>query len=165
MKNLLAVICLLLLLPAVAPGQERDDKTEGHGYFFAAPGVLAGHGNSMTMVHFGGGGEAYVYKGLGFGAEVGYLSPIEAWSEGVGCLSINGQYALRSSARYRVVPFISGGYSLLFRSGSLNAVNFGGGVNYWFAKRAGLRLEVRDHVSPEYFGDHLIQGRVGITLR
>ena len=117
------------------------------------------------MLHFGGGGEAYVYKGLGFGAEIGYLSPIKALDQGLGCLSINGLYAFRGSAGGKVVPFISGGYSLLFRSGTLNAVNFGGGINYWFTRKVGLRLEFRDHVSPAYFQDHLLQGRVGITVR
>jgi len=42
--------------------------------------------------------------------------------------------------------FVTGGYTLMFRSGHLNLFNFGGGLNYWLSCRLGARIELRDHV-------------------
>ena len=67
----------------------------------------------------------------------------------------------------KVIPYVTAGYSMLFDSlddslnDRLNAFNVGGGVNYWFARRAGLRLELRDHI-------HSVDGRrslVGLPVR
>ena len=84
---------------------------------------------------------------------------------GVGVLSLNGLYSFRSDRRSKVVPFVTGGYSLLFRSGHLNAANFGGGFSYWFSEKAGLRFEFRDYVRPKYLGSHIVQGRIGVIFR
>ncbi|MBZ5497053.1 MAG: hypothetical protein LAP85_11675 [Acidobacteriia bacterium] len=54
-------------------------------------------------------------------------------------LSINGLYSFEKAGA-KIAPFITGGYSLLFRSGHLNAMNFGGGVDYWFGKRFGIGI-------------------------
>jgi hypothetical protein len=162
MKKFLIVIGIFVLLPALAVGQEAASK--GRGFVFFAPGVAVGEGSTTGFLHFGAGGEVNLYKGLGFGAEVGYMAPMHYMSEGVGALSINGLYYHGKSGS-KVAPFVTGGYTLLFRSGHLNALNFGGGVDCWFAKRAGLRLEVHDYVSPKYLENHLIQGRIALVFR
>jgi hypothetical protein len=164
MEKTLIVICILVLLPGLAMGQEPDHKTAGRGYGFVAPGIAIGDGSTMGFLHFGGGGEANLYKGIGLGAEIGYLAPIHYVGQGVGMLSIDGLYSFEKSGS-KIAPFVTGGYSLLFRCGHLNAMNFGGGVDYWFGKRSGMRFEFRDHVSPRYFSEHLLQGRVGIVFR
>jgi hypothetical protein len=165
MKNILGLTIVLVLLPLVGLAQEESVDQYLQGYGFIAPGVAVGQGQASGFLHFGGGGEVNLYKGIGFGAEVGYAAPFEYTGSGIGVLSVNGLYKFRRQGATKVEPFVSGGYSLLFRSGHLNAMNFGGGVHYWLSKRIGLRLEVRDHFSPEYFSDHLIQGRVGISFR
>jgi len=116
------------------------------------------------MLHFGGGGELYLYKGLGIGVEVGYLGATQDLGEGIGIFSANGLYNFSRGDR-KVQPFVTGGYSLAFRSGTLNAINFGGGVHYWFSRKVGLRLEFRDHLSPSYADEHLWQGRIGFDFR
>jgi hypothetical protein len=165
MKRLPIMLCPLILLSTLAFGEEDDNRQSSRGYVFVAPGVVVGQGDSAGLLHFGGGGEWSLYKGIGVGAELGYLAPYRYFSSGVGLFSLNGLYTFRTSASSRFEPFVTGGYSLLFREGHLNAVNFGAGTHYWFGKKVGLRLEVRDHVSPEYFSDHFIQGRVGVSFR
>jgi hypothetical protein len=106
-----------------------------------------------------------VYKGLGVGGELGYVTPWHAFSNGLGVLSADGSYHFNRSEK--VVPFVSSGYTLLFRSGSINGVNFGGGVNYWFRERVGLRLEFRDQVGLSGGGSttHFYGFRVGMSFR
>jgi hypothetical protein len=167
MKNLLVIFYVLLLVPVIAFGQEQKQEQEsaGQGYLFAAPGGILSNGGITGTLHFGGGGEFNIYKGLGIGAEIGYLSPTRAMGCGIGVLSLNGLYSFRTDRRSKVVPFVTGGYSLLFRSGYANAFNVGGGLNYWFSDKAGLRFEFRDHISPNYWDAHAVQARIGITFR
>jgi hypothetical protein len=81
MEKALIVICILVLLPALAAGQEPDHKTAGRGYGFVAPGIAIGGGSTTGFLHFGGGAEANLYKGIGVGSEIGYLAPISVWLE------------------------------------------------------------------------------------
>jgi hypothetical protein len=46
----------------------------------------------------------------------------------------------------KLVPFVTGGYTLFFRSRTANGFNFGSGVNYWFREHPGLGLEFRDNL-------------------
>ncbi len=65
------------------------------------------------------------------------------------------------------MPFVTSGYTPMFRSGTTNGFNFGGGVNYWFREWTRLRLEFRDHVSIN-LGDttgHFYEFRVGLSFR
>lgn len=167
MRNLLVVFYVLLLVPAIGLGQEqkKEEKAPGQGYLFAAPSAGISSGGTTGFFHFGGGGEVNLYKGLGIGAEIGYLSSYREIEEGVGVFSLNGLYSFKKDRRDKAVPFVSGGYSMFFREGHMNAVNFGGGLNYWFSDKTGLRLEFRDYVHPKCWERHIIQVRIGITFR
>lgn len=137
----------------------------GTGYVFAAPGQFRVEGFSNNTLQAGGGGEYILDNGVGIGAEIGYLTPTESWGDGVGVFSANGSYHFRPRAR-GVVPFVTGGYSLMFREGHLNAFNVGGGVNYWFHRRAGLRVELRDQIHSESgITGHWWGARVGLSFR
>jgi hypothetical protein len=62
------------------------------------------------------------------------------------------------------------GYGYIFAapgvaSGGSATLHIGGGINYWFKKRVGLRFEIRDHVFPQDGAAHLLNGRVGLTFR
>ncbi len=164
MKKILIVIWILVILPALAASQEKIRRTSARGYAFISPGVAIGGGSTTGFLHFGGGVEARLYKGLGIGGELGYLAPFQYTSMGVGLLSLDGLYYFEKAGT-RAAPFVTGGYSLVFRNGHANAMNFGGGFDYWFRDKLGLRFEVRDHFSPQYFSDHLIQARFGIVFR
>ncbi len=158
MRILLAV--LVLCGSALTSWGQR-----GNAYVFVAPGALSCCGTAQATVHAGAGGELKVWKRLGAGAEVGALGPTADFSLALGVGSVNGYYHLLASDR-KFDPFVTGGYSVFFRSGHMNLGNFGGGANYWFAKHFGLRVEGRDHVydtvghSLHYWGL-----RVGIGFR
>lgn len=169
MKRLFLIAALLVALPAVLAAQTpqptpSNKEYRAHGYAFAAPGAYSDY--PVTTLHFGAGGEGLLYKGFGVGGEIGYVAPARSLGDGFGILSVDGQYHfLKASKSGKIVPFVTGGYSLFFRSDSLNAVNFGAGVNYWFKERTGLRFEFRDHVPPQTPDFHVLGFRVGITFR
>jgi hypothetical protein len=37
-------------------------------------------------------------------------------------------------------------------------------VNLWFRQHLGIRLEIRDHISPQEPGAHLWQARIGLAF-
>ncbi|MFN7999369.1 MAG: hypothetical protein U0Q18_37470 [Bryobacteraceae bacterium] len=156
-------ISLLALLPVAVPAADRYEPSKGQGYVFYGPGRAPGGGTSQQM---GVGAEGFVYRGLGIGAEIGYLFPSGGFSYGIGLASINGTYHLNRGRLAKVSPFVTAGYSLAFREGHENLYNFGGGVTWWMARRAGLRLEFRDYVWPGgNGGQHTPQFQMGFTFR
>ena len=140
------------------------DEHRAQGHVFFGPGATSG--SSTTWLNFGGGGEGFVKGGFAVGAEIGGFTPASNFDDGFGILSANaGYHFLKASRSGKIVPFASGGYSLFFRSEAASGVNFGGGVDYWFKDRLGLRFEIRDHVVVEYPDTHFIGFRVGLTFR
>jgi hypothetical protein len=164
MRRLIFMLLILGSVPGLTLAQATDPH-HGQGYAFVAPGGASGGGATVTTLHIGGGGEGLLYKGLGVGGELGYWGPTKSFGDGVGLLSVNGSYHVlpRNSDR-KVVPFVTAGYSLAFRSATANLFNFGGGINYWISKRVGLRLEFRDHV---WFAGplHYWGFRIGVAFR
>jgi hypothetical protein len=161
MRKLFLAPLLAVLLPFAAAAQSVDRR--GQGYAFVAPTTSTGGGSGL---HFGAGGEGLVYKGLGLGAEVGYVAAARELGEGIGVLSPNVSYNFTKASRSgKFAPFVTGGYSLLFGSDALHAVNVGGGLNWWFKDRVGLRLEFRDHVTVRFGSAHLFGVRIGLAFR
>jgi hypothetical protein len=168
MRQFTKVLLLLIGLSCgvaaqtVLPPAQAAKEHNGHGYFFVAPGGTS-EGGSATL-HIGGGGEGVFKNGLGVGAELGYLTAPEDFRSGFGIFSVNGAYHFRTGGK--VVPFVTGGYSGFFANGGYgNGVNFGGGVNYWFKERVGLRFEFRDHVPAHSDLAHFLNVRFGVTFR
>jgi hypothetical protein len=163
MKRLISTLFVLVFLPALAFAQ-ASDYSKGHGYAYFAPG--ASSPSSGAYAHVGAGGEGFFTRNLGAAAELGYLTPMRSWSDGIGTLSPNFVARFRAKDRdHKLEPFVTGGYTLFFRSGTASGVNFGGGVNYWFNDNVGLRLEVRDNVWTQYATIHYVGFRVGVTFR
>jgi hypothetical protein len=173
MKKLIATAALLLVVPMLASAQDADHQYHGQGYGFCGLGTSMGYPfDHPTVWQVGFGGEGFLYKGLGLGAELGYVhwgpNENQAWMP-----SGDVSYHFRGNrARARVDPFVLSGASgyLPTSHGARGAPagNFGGGVNLWFEKHAALRLEVRDHVSQNGSfgpGNHYLSFRVGITFR
>lgn len=162
MNKLIFVILLVVLLPFAVAAQSKDSR--GQGYSFVAPGTTSEGGATL---HIGVGGEGLVYKGLGVGGEIGYLGAARDLSGGIGIISPNVSYNFRSASRSgKFVPFVTSGYSLLFTGGeAINAINVGGGMNWWFIDRVGLRLELRDHIIPNSTSFHIIGLRIGLAFR
>lgn len=160
-KLILAILFTGLMSFAIAA--QTTSEHRGQGYAFVATG---GYSDSTATLHFGVGGEGLVYKGLGVGGEIGYLAAARQLDSGFGVLSPNISYHfLNASKSGKVVPFVTGGYSLFFRSGVAHGVNFGGGINYWFKERVGLRLEFRDHIPAHGDLGHFYGVRIGLAFR
>jgi len=165
-RTLILTLLVMTMVATVVLAQAADEH-RGQGYVFFGPGAASG-GGTLGTVHFGGGGEGLLYKGIGVGGELGFLAPNQRFSDGLAVLSLNGSYHFLPHQRTgKVAPFVTGGYSLFFRSGSANLYNFGGGIHYWFRERMGLRLEFRDHVLPTPGGPsvHYWGFRMGLAFR
>ena len=144
-RKLFAAMFVLTCISVVASAQSQERR--GWGYGFIAVGGTAGDGSAATFT-YGGGGERLIYRGLGLGAELGNVTPIGDFGQGLGIFSANASYSFggRQSSR-RLSPFVSGGYSLKFRDDedSGGGINIGAGVQYWASPRMAVRLEFRDH--------------------
>lgn len=159
MKYAIAALGSLLLSAFSATAQSYN----GHGYAFF--GLDAPHSGSLSdLLSVGGGGEGFVWRGLAAGGDLAYVGPRQGYGEGIGLLSANGSYHfVDRSQPGRVVPFVTGGYGLAFRSGTLNLWNIGGGMTWWFSRHAGLRAEVRSfHWKGERFDTSL---RFGVAFK
>jgi hypothetical protein len=166
MRLLIAASALLVAFPMVASAQ-TGKQHKGEGFVFFGSGVTA---DGEGTVHFGGGGQGFVYRGLGLGAEIGYLAPWSSFNDGVAAGAVNLSYhLLPRSEDKKVEPFMTAGYLVYARAGVSSGFNWGGGVSLWLGKRAGLRLEVRDQFDrghSDYFqSSHVIDFRVGLTFR
>lgn len=125
-----------------------------NGYFFIAPGGVSTGGGTSTTLHLGAGAEGLPGKGFGIGAEIGALGLTQAWGDIVaGTFSPNGYFHFARYRRSKVDPFVTSGYTLLFRNGHTNLFNFGGGVNYCLRSNLGLRMVFRDHVQHRNFSN------------
>ena len=123
-RRALVITTLLLALASVAPAQQKSTPAphSSHGYaYFAASGRPGGFGEGLG---FGGGAEGLVYKGFGLGGEIGYVFPRNEFGCGFGLFSANPSYHFvnRKNPR-KLIPFVTGGYSLAFRSGSVSMFN------------------------------------------
>ena len=149
----------LLALECVALGEENERKAWGYGFAAVGAAYWPGYGGE-GMVHFGGGGEGLLAGGLGAAFELGYLSSFDG--HGIGVLSPGVIYAFNREKK--TVPFVTGGYTLFFRSGTAHGVFFGGGVNKWIGDRWGIRIEGRDQVYVEG-NTHFLEARVAFIFR
>lgn len=163
--TLVVSLSLAVMAQTVSPTvkQPTEAGNNNYAYVFAAPGVTA-PGGSGTF-HLGVGAEGFYKNGAGGSFELGYLSDIREFKDGLGQFSLNGSYHFLKSGNGKTVPFITGGYTGFFRSFYANGVNFGGGVNYWFKEKVGLRFEFRDNVLIESGTTHFLNVRVGFAFR
>ena len=74
MKRLIAIAALLLMVPALASGQNTEHPYRGQGYLFLGFGTGTGGGYLPVVKQLGFGGEGFLYKGLGVGAEAAYAN-------------------------------------------------------------------------------------------
>lgn len=132
--------------------------TRGRTYAFFSEGGV----DIEPTLHIGVGGEVPVYRGLHLGAELGAVRFGRHFSEGTaGIVSANGAYQFLNTSGSKVLPFVTAGLSLA-APGPAPALNFGGGANYWFHDRMGIRFEFRDYA----FSDaNLYEVRVAFTFR
>jgi hypothetical protein len=153
------VTFLALAMPLAVHSQVSSYR--GHGFAFFS--FDASQNSAADRLAVGAGGEGFVFRGLAVGADLAYLFPREAPGAGIGLLSANPAYHFVNRDKPgKWVPFVTAGYGLAFRSDSINLFNYGGGITYWFASRAGLRVEVRDNRNSD---SSLFLIRVGVSFR
>lgn len=169
MKRIFALLVgALALVPAGlaqngAPGQFQS-------YAFVAPGALIANGSggdNTGVLHLGGGFEVFAARNFAVGGEGGYLAPFRAFGGGLGTFSANGSYHFYGGDSDRkAVPFVTGGYTMLFRGDTASGGNFGGGVTLWPKERFGIRVEARDHIH-QFDGAtlHSLTARISFVFR
>jgi hypothetical protein len=149
---------LLVFLPTLVSAQTSSYR--GQGYVFFGPGAASNFGNTDGTFHVGGGGEVFLYRELAGGAEIGYLAPWKTAGDGIGVFSLDGSLHFDRTAK--LTPFITAGYT---RAGRANGINFGGGIEWWFRERKGLRLEFRDYRMGEATNLYYLDFRIGFEFR
>ena len=160
MKALIGITALLLTLPLLASAQ-TPNSSRGEGYVFFG---LGARDTGSGALHIGGGGEGFVYRRLGLGAEIGAVWP---WSgpggeeEGLGSANLSYHFLPKTMDK-RLEPFVTAGYSMQFRAGIRHGVNAGVGTNIWLRENLALRLEGRGHVLKRW---GLGEFRIGVTFR
>ena len=161
-EQFVAIFAFILLLPAAAAAQNGPV-----GYVFGGAGASTLTGSSTSGYNFGVGAE-YRVRRFSAGGEIGGISlrrnlGLTTKRSLMALGALNASYHFRSGKRGSRVrdPFVTAGISLL--NGTNGFLHYGGGMNYWFRRRVGLRFEFRDHVDGD--GDHIWQVRVGFNFR
>jgi hypothetical protein len=165
-KNLLLAILMALTTGAVLAQTPRPAGREyvAQGYAFAGPAAFTT--DDDTLITYGVGGEGLLAGKLGVGAELAGFARRGRLDYHYGTLSPNVSYHFLGAGPSRKFdPFVTGGYSLFFARGVASGFNAGGGVNYWFKERVGLRVEVRDHMVIPSDGFNIVSVRFGISFR
>ena len=152
-------VVLALILGSFAMSAQTGSSAHG----FYAPTVFKNFRSTNVGHTLGGGYDHVFWRGVGVAGDVGWLWSGDRIGSGVGIGSLNGSYHF--TPREKLDPFVTAGYGLLFRSGTVNMGNFGGGVNWWFQDSLGLRLEVRDHSDFGSRSQHYISFRLGLSFR
>jgi len=164
-----------------ASAQDADRPPRGQGYAYFGAGT---HSMRPTA---GFGGEVYVVKGLGLGAEVGAAgwTTTDNWGDsnitGVGSADVSYHF-FPKKIRGNAAPFVAGGYTLFFghnvvergKDLTTNGFNVGGGVDVYATKHVGVRLDVRYYghggrilrfTYPDLDQFSFVAFRIGLTFR
>jgi hypothetical protein len=155
--------------PARASGSSNTAAGSTFGILPAAPAPAAATAGSSNEYIVGGGLEGLfgVHEHVGVGMELAGIVPGtgKVGSETIGSLSVNGYYHPLFSSKWD--PFVTGGYSLLFRDFTANGFNVGGGLHYWFSQ-VGLTFECRDLITRSVLNlaaNQYLEFRFGVTIR
>ena len=130
---------------------------------YAFTGVAGPH---APLWQGGGGIERVFTNGVGVSAEGGVATNGDRYQK-LTQLTVNGLYHYRMKDRH-IDPFLLGGVGILADwDGGYGAFTIGGGVNYWTSLRIGVRLEVKDNISPTPSNGlfHMPGFQIGIVLR
>jgi hypothetical protein len=156
MKNI--ILTALILVSCSLTGFAQGNEKRGWGYLVAGGGA-ANDGAGLTQV--AGGGEVLLFNGFAIGGEIGGISVGKGGNSfGVASFNLSGHF----NRSQKLQPFITGGATLGFRSGTAGGGNVGGGVQYWFKEHVGLRIEARDYLfSSDRYNYFIV--RAGISFR
>ncbi len=104
-----AIVAFFVLAVLAAPlGAQTSNEYRSQGTVFFAPGSSSLGGG--TNLHVGVGGLGRIYKGLGAGADIGYVFPAQCGACGAGILSANAYYHFTNVGSGKLVPFVTAGF-------------------------------------------------------
>jgi hypothetical protein len=157
------VVALALGALTIVP---RDAESQVVGYGIFGPTVLSGGSEYLVSGTTAGGAEFLINGRVGLGVEAGFIgTPMSGWP----VLSATGVWHLTSNRRGgpTVSPFVAGGISSIDSERSPNrSWNVGAGVDVWMRERIGLRIDYRDHFTPQAdFTPRYSMLRVGVVFR
>ncbi|MGH9838298.1 MAG: hypothetical protein ACREEM_05905 [Blastocatellia bacterium] len=168
MRKIFLITFLIAITTSVALSQTplppaKEYRAQGYGFI----GPAAFTTDSDNLITYGVGGEGLLAGGFGVGAELAGFARRGRVDNGFGTLSANASYHFLNAGKSRkLAPFATGGFSLFFPRTPNVGINVGGGVNYWFKERLGLRVEVRDHYLFHADGGINVVGvRFGVAFR
>jgi hypothetical protein len=135
-----------------------------HLYWLGEAGGATAGGQTSFRAGLSGGAEIAIAKGFSAGPEIGFITPRTNFHDNVaGLASVNGFYHIRHGKPV-LDPFVSSGWSVLFRNGSANFFNYGGGLNCWLTPSVALRAEFRDRIHGDGTNFHLWGFRLGVSF-
>jgi hypothetical protein len=151
-----------LLIPIFVSSLAGAAEAQVLGYVVAGPAVTSEGASTHTTLHAGAGVEVVTADRVGVGGELGlfylFVAP-----------SAHAALYLRPAGRGKTTPFVTGGYSALWRvdgESAFRAFNVGAGVHVWLAGHAGLRVELRDHLRRDHRGTTQYWSmRAGVVFR
>jgi len=153
-----ARVAALTLVAASLCAQDRPYN--GHGYAYFTGGFCQ---HNYVLVGGGGGGEAFLWRGLAVGGEVGFHQFLSSLNFGLASATV-GYHFVNRKRPGRFDPFVNfSPAGLYFGPGTGGAGGIGGGLNYWFKPRMGLRTEVRFQVLAAE--EALAVFRIGLSFR
>jgi len=160
------------------------------GYLFIAPTPTSGPSNPVTSGYgilppasltslpapgsnwysAGGGLERVFGNHVGVGLDLAGILPGQGKIFDATLGTVSPNLYLHLGARRKSDAYLTAGYTLLFHSFTVNAVNGGVGWNYWFQENLGLLVEGRTIYVPSYTWpnppkDVYVQIRFGLTFR
>jgi hypothetical protein len=151
-----ALTTIFLSLTTICPAFAQSS-----GYGFVGLGNETGYSGYF---HGGIGGDWGIRNGFGIGGEVGGVTGRRTGAPNFALISGNGIYHLPLT-NSEIDPFVTAGVSIGTTGGSADFLwNWGGGANWWFRPRFGLRFEFRDHVWNSA-SRHLAEFRFGVSFR
>jgi len=151
--------------------------TASTGTFVPPPTTMTVPANTQGAYGGGAGAEALLTPIFGVSGEIEGLAPGQNSSSVVPTSSPVKAVGIASGNAYlhtkelpgdaTIVPFWTLGYSVIFRDFAASAVNFGGGVRWWFGENTGLMAGARFTYAPSLQGveTKFLEIRVGIIFR
>jgi hypothetical protein len=152
-----------------APGSETPGISQGTNSGFMPPPIYTQPGGSGNQPVYGGGGgfELRLAHRFGIGGEISCIVTSRQASDSLGNFSV-GPYVHLGKRDSNFDPYVTGGYSVIFRDFTANGYHIGGGFNYWFRDRMGLVAGFtfeHEFATAQNLHTDFYMGRLGVTFR
>ena len=180
MRKSTALFILLFVIVFAAPTYaQKTDKFYAEGYGFW------GRRNSTPGTSVaGGGGEVFVFKGIGAGGDVG--TTVGNPDNKITIASLGGSYHFFCcQAKRKFEPFGGAGWGFLWSDINMHGLEYPGSTNnrtglylnqgliIWPNKHVGMRIEVRElktvvtygPLAEAFYGETHVEFRLGVTFR